>query len=53
MMRASISGEGVVDALEQDALFAVVKRTLNAWKCWTKGGLIGKGGPNSNLDLVS
>ncbi len=49
-MRTSISGEGVVDALEQDALFAVVKRNLNAWNCWTKGGLIGD--PNSNLDLV-
>jgi hypothetical protein len=47
------SGENGVDALEKGALLAVVKRAINARKCWTKGGWIGEGDDSSNLDLVS
>ncbi len=36
--------ENRVDTLEQGALLAVVQRTVNARKCWTKGGLVGEGG---------
>ena len=44
--------EDQVDTLEQSTLFAVIQRTVNARKCWTKGRLVGKAFHGSGVGLL-